>query len=523
MRKKVASTCALLLSIATVASFVGCKRENTDKPWGDKIRIDVSLYSGGYGTDWFVELANKYNASQDKYYINKLPDNKNDLYSISQKIVAGIEEADIFIANISDIGALVNSNKLIDLTEIYNTKHEGEDTSVKDKIYDYDFYYNNFTKDEKWYALPYTDGISGLVYDHDLFTEKKLLLEDESTANGLTKGRDGVEGTYDDGLPETYEEFQSLVDRIKYMQLTPFVYSDVIETGLTEPLAETIWAQYDGMTNYKISYSYEGTYKKPSTGEETEITPDTAYKLYSEGLMEGRLKSAQFLKEMLLNPENTYNRSGMSHTDAQGVYLTSHTTKRIAMIVEGAWWENEAKPSFAVDARATGEQWGYGNRDFRMMPMPSFPGESEESKGKNYFASYGEGSVFGLKQEDKEKEAGIIDFLKEYTKDENLRNFTKCSGAKLPFNYEFSEEDVKSFTPFTRNMLEIMSSPSTQIARVKGFSFVYNYRKPLRWEVRVNGTTVSSLMNTMRKCTVSEYGEALKAMYNSENWAAALL
>ena len=85
-------------------------------------------------------------------------------------------------------------------------------------------------------------------------------MEDESTANGLTKGRDGVEGTYDDGLPETYEEFQSLVDRIKYMQLTPFVYSDVIETGLTEPLAETIWAQYDGMTNYKISYSYEGTY-----------------------------------------------------------------------------------------------------------------------------------------------------------------------------------------------------------------------------------------------------------------------
>ena len=78
MRKVVSSACALILSVASAASFIACDKGG-DKPWGDKIRIDVSLYSGGYGTDWFVELANKYNASQDKYYINKLPDNKSVL------------------------------------------------------------------------------------------------------------------------------------------------------------------------------------------------------------------------------------------------------------------------------------------------------------------------------------------------------------------------------------------------------------------------------------------------------------
>lgn len=522
MKKLLKTFTTLILSVVTVLTFFACGDNNTVKPWGNKIRIDVSLYSGGYGTDWFIELADKFNSSQDKYYINKLPDNKTDIYSISQKIIAGIIEADIFIVNSSDIGSLINNDKLIDLTEIYGMKHEGEDTTVKDKIYDYNFYYDSYSKDGRLYALPYTDGISGIIYDHDLFEKKGLLLRDNSTESGLTKGRDGLEGTYDDGLPVTYEEFKNLVERIKYMQMIPFVVSDSIETGLTEPIAETIWAQYDGITNYKISFSYNGTYVMPSTGAQTEITPETGYKLFSEGLMEGRLKSATFFKEMLLDSDNTYNRSGMSHTDAQGVFLTSHATKRIAMLLDGAWWENEAKPSFAADARNTGEQWAYGNRDFRMMPLPSFEGESKESSGKNYFCSYGEGSVFALKQDDKEKEAGIIEFLKEYTKDENLRNFTKSSGAKLPFIYDYSDEDIKHFTPFTKNMLEIMSSPSTQIIRGKGYTFIYNYRKPLRWEVRINGTTASSLMNTMRKGSVSDYALALKNMFNSENWATAI-
>ncbi len=525
MNKKFTRISAIALTgLLGVSAFAGCTPEE-EKPWGDKIRIDVSLYSGGYGTDWFVDLANKYNASQDKYYINKLPDNKNDIYSISQKIVAGIKEADLFITNSSDIGDLMKNNKLIDLTEVYNTTHAGEDTDVKGKVQDYELIQKTMGKDGVMYALPYQTGISGIVYDHDLFKNTGLLFEDNTTENGLTKGKDGVEGTYDDGLPVTYEDFKDLVDEIKTKQMIPFIISDKIEAGLTEPVAEAIWAQYDGLTNYELSYSYNGTYTS-STGAETPITPDTGYKLFSEGLMEGKVKAATFFKEMVLDPDNNYNDvmndSGLSHTDAQGKFLLSHNTgKRIAMIFEGAWWENEAKPSFAADARNNGSQWAYGNRDFRMMPLPSFEGESAESAGKNFFDMGGAGAVFALKQDNAEKEAGIIDFLKAYTKDDNLRNFTKCSGALLPYDYDFEDEDIENFTPFTKNMIEIQSSSSAKLVNTEGYMITYNNRKPLRWELRANQKTTSSLMNSMRQCSISEYANALKAMYNSGNWETA--
>lgn len=528
MNKKFTRISALALTgLLGVSALAGCNQPN-EKPWGDKIRIDVSLYSGGYGTDWFIDLANEYNASQDKYYINKLPDNKNDIYQISQKIVAGIKEADLFITNSSDIGSLLKSGKLIDLTEVYNTKHEGEDTDVKGKVQDYELVQRTMGKDGVMYALPYQTGLSGIVYDHDLFEDMGLLFKDNTTENGLTKGRDGVEGTYDDGLPVTYEDFKDLVDAIKVKQMIPFIISDKIETGLTEPVAEAIWAQYDGLTNYQISYNYNGTYKSPSTGAETVITPDTGYKLFSEGLMEGRTKAATFFKEMLIASDNNYNdvtnTSGWSHTDAQGKFLMSHNTdKRVAMIFEGAWWENEAKPSFAADARNNGDEWAYGNRDFRMMPIPSFPGESAESAGKNYFDVGGAGTVFALKQNDAEKEAGIIDFLKAYTKDKNLRNFTKRSGALLPYDYEFTPEDVASFTPFTKNMIDILSSPSTQLLNTQGYMIAGGMRKPLRWDIRINEQSASSLMATMRKGSVSDYANALKAMYNSTNWSSAIV
>ena len=529
MNKKFTRLSAIALTgLLGVSAFAGCGGKGAEKPWGDKIRIDVSVYAGGYGTDWFVDLANEYNASQDKYYINKLPDNKNDIYSISQKIVAGIKEADVFITNSSDINDLKNQNKLIDLTEIYNTKHAGEDTDVKGKIKNYELVEKTMGKDGVMYALPYQTGMSGIVYDHDLFEEMGLLFEDASTANGLTKGRDGVEGTYDDGLPVTYEDFKDLVDEIKVKQMIPFIISDKIESGLSEPVAETIWAQYDGLTNYILSHSYNGTYTSPSTGTQTAITRETGYKLYSEGLMEGRVKAATFFKEMVLPADNNYNdvtnTSGWSHTDAQGKFLMSHNTgKRVAMIFEGAWWENEAKPSFAADAKNNGDQWAYGKRDFRMMPLPSFTGESKETAGKNVFSAGGAGTVFALKQDNAEKEAGIIDFLKSYTKDETLRNFTKRSGALLPYEYDFEEADIANFTPFTKNMIEIQSSESTLLINPSDYMITYNNRKPLRWEIRINGQTASSLMNTMRKGSVAQYAQALKDMYNSTNWASAIV
>lgn len=88
-----------------------------------------------------------------------------------------------------------------------------------------------------YYAIPHYSAYTGIIYDIDLFDENLYYFAKTPTGSALEElfvadntvarsaGPDGVEGTDDDGLPATYDEFFKLCEYIKQGAATPLVWT----------------------------------------------------------------------------------------------------------------------------------------------------------------------------------------------------------------------------------------------------------------------------------------------------------
>lgn len=523
MMKKSKKLLALVLALSTVAPMAACGTTVEPEVPEGRTQIKISMYAGGYGTDWMENLMDHLNESQETYWYTRNADNKASSEEITEKILGGVVEADIYFTTPADVERLVVGGYLEDLTEVYEYTPEGESLKIKDKTIGYENYEKYLSDENGIYVMPNQYGVNSLVYDHDLFELMGWLAEDATTENGLTKGADGEEGTYDDGLPVTYSEFKSLVQVIS-ITATPFIYADQQGFSQLEFPLEAMWAQYEGYENWKVGVTYNGTYTSPSTRTQTSVTPSEGWKVYKNNLQEGRWKAVQYLTEMYMNPLYMYSDlQGLSHTDAQGVFITSHATQKpIAMLLDGNWWENEAKRSFADDAAVNGDEYAYGNRDFRLMPVPAFDGQHESSNGKHYFEGGAGASSFAVKQSDPVKKQGVIDFFKAYASDWNCKNYTLSSGCMLPFKYTMTDEEMQTLSPFARNMIEILTDDDVV------FVDTYWQEKsvdlntiPNRWGevVLPSGVSHNTQWNALKAVSVDDYKDSLlNYTYTESNW-----
>ena len=422
MKKILIWLLALCMALGTF-SLTGCKRDGNNNGVildPNKEVINVSLFSAGFGTEWMTNMLNDYNKTlTGNYQFNRIAENTDSIDTITDQIIAGVKKADIYFNDTSNFKMLMSMGVLLDLSEVWDYTPSGEEKTVREKIIDSETFEEAFSYEKKIYGVPFSQGMSGIIYDHDLFEDANLLAKDPSTKNGLTKGTDGIEGTFDDGLPETMEEFVKLCDTIKFdRHYWPFLYTDTVGGGITAPVLETVAGLYEGLESYKTTIVYDGNYTSPSTGTVTKVIPAEGYKTYALG--EGRIKAVDFLCDVLLNTDY-YDSSlqGINHTASEEHFLYSHSIgrTRVAMTLNGCWWENEAKTAFATDARRNGEKWGYGKRDFRFIPVPAIEGQSETMNGKYVFATNADGSVFAMKSEDEEKNKAMLDFIKFFVSD----------------------------------------------------------------------------------------------------------
>ena len=525
MMKKSTKLLALVLALSTVAPIAACGTVVEEAVPEDRIEIKISLYSGGYGTEWMDNLISHVNKKQETYWYTRLEDNKTASDEITGRIMGDRIDADIYFTTPADVEELVINKKLESLKEVYEYTPEGESLTIKEKTRGYDMYEKYLSDTDGVYVMPTQYEVNGLVYDHDLFIKNGWLRTDSNTASGLTKGSDGVEGTYDDGLPETYAQFKNLVEQISADQCTPFIYADQVGFSQMRFFLEGVWGQYEGEENYNVGASYNGTYISPSTGKQTSVTPAEGWKVYANNLQEGRWKAMQLASELLKGSKYMYDdQKGLSHTDAQGIYIISHKSQsRIAMLFDGGWWENEAKRPFAEDAKENGEGYAFGKRDFRMMPAPSFDGQVESSNGKHYFSGGVGGSAFAVKQSDEVKRKGVIDFFKEYASDWNCKQYTKSSGCMLPFKYEMTKEEMGTISKYAQNAFEILSSESTVLIsnywQEKGINLPII---PERWgNVVIDGATHGShwLALNASGVTFNMYKDGvLNRTYTQANW-----
>lgn len=518
---------AIMIAVMMTVSVSACGRVIEDDVPDGRTLIKISLYCGGWGTEYMDKLIDRMNESQETYWYSRTADNKSASDEIRDKILGGVVEADIYVTTPADVEELVVKGKLEDLSDVYNYTVPGESKSIKEKTMSYDFYQSTFSDANGIYVMPNSVSLNSIVYDHDLFSLMEWLITDDETASGLSAGADGVEGNWDDGLPVTYEEYKNLFKNIADDQYIPFVYADTLGFDQYKFTIEAAWAQYEGLENYAMGAMFNGTYTSVSDSTKTiTVTPETGYKVYTENLQEGRFKAMQIVYECFENTKYMYTaEKGLTHTDAQGKFILSHKMQnRIAMLLDGCWWENEAKRNFAEDAKYNGAEYAYGARDFRSLPVPAFDGQNAESNCKHYFYGGAGGATFAVKQSDSVKRQGVIEFLRAYASDENCKQYTKLTGGKFPFEYTMTDSELQELTPYARNVFEILSDPNVVLVDP------YKYEKmsslavyPERWgKIKITGKgTWTTHLAAIRASGVSlsDYIKGVTSdTYNAENW-----
>lgn len=486
---------ALLLSVMPL-SLAGCKSE-LDKIAETTSILNVRYYSGGLGEAWinqvkseFEELLKDVSFEEGKtgVYINITAD--KNFTDIELTVSSGADKNDIYYTPDNNLYEHYGAGVTMDVTDIFTEKvyddnggvvlaSDGksfvvQSQSMRDRAKDLqkDVFNMGTTEDPKYMAIPYSDTITGIIVDYDLFKEE---------------GWTDYTGMY--GLPGTFDEFENLLKKIQRAGYSAFTYSvdhyaRPIEKAIIQKVdgdeGTALWNTYTG--EYDFTYDENGNKIEPVTRN---IAPQSAWNLiYTRGY-----KAAYDFSSLMFTSDaqgNSYYDAnvmqGVTYTGAQSEFLMSKTytdgRNRIAMIVEGDWWENEARGTFNSMGQIDADN-GYGKRDFKFMPIPQM---TEDDKCEQYTI----GSHSG---------AGDILFVNKLTVENNpvkrlltklwlqfqysadgCRTFTKNSGSVLPYAYDMTDDDLKVLTPFARSVWDMHTDPRVQIVHFGSMMQSYTVR-----------------------------------------------
>lgn len=474
----------MLLVFATMLTLCACPGGSGG---GDVIEINpektqlyVFSYAGGVGNDW---LDSAIAAFEAKYANTSFEDGKKGVQVIPDKQkVTAVTMIDSFKNSTYDV--IFNENlrynqwsangNFLDITDLVNEM--GEDGKTIYSKLSADKLDALTARDGKIYALPHYEAFRGLVYDIDLFNENNLYFAYDRTysdfilnANATkSAGPDGKMNTLDDGLPATYEEFFKLCDEMVSKGITPFVWSgeqNAYSEFLLYALADT-WA---GAEETKLNYNFGvGSSDKTTTivtgfsngqpvTSEVEISEANGYLLRQT---EAKYRALEFLFKIFNTSDYYYTDSmaklTMSNREAQETYIFSKLeNKPIAMLIEGTFWEKEAKDSFDLSVSAYGD--AAKNRNFGWMPLPGvYNGTVNESNGVTQVLNDYINSYCGINANASGARLELAKlFVKFIYTDEMLNDFTKHTGMLKGMNYDIATETTNGLSGFYKQLIEL--------------------------------------------------------------------
>jgi ABC-type glycerol-3-phosphate transport system substrate-binding protein len=464
--KKLVAAAVIVLSV--LAGVFGCG-DVIEKVDGTAVRVYV--YNGGYGHAWAKELADSFNLTQTEYKIQIIP-LKDSEDRVRADITSGISGAcDMYIIDAS-LDALMAGGFLEDISDIWNTDVDGNGVTVEEKMRDSETFKKFYTNNGKQYGLPLGEGMSGLIYDHEVFLENNWLYgpSGQFITNGnktLSVGRDGVAGTYDDGQPITEPQFEAMVNRISATGAAPIMYSGQAKYHYPTRLYDAIYAAYDGVDNYMTSWTFDGEY---TFGNDTQPTPITLQNGYKTFEMTGRLKALEFNQKYFNNSKYGHRSCfelGASAMDVQSSFILSYLkepSERGMMMIEGEWWENEARTVFGSLAKDD-PAYAYGKRDYRFMLLPTYEGSAEQDG--HMIPILAIQSIFIRSAADEDKKAIAKEFMKYIQTIDAMRTYTVHTGCGRPYQYDIPEAMQSKMTRFGKTVWSIYNDPKNTIIRPK--------------------------------------------------------
>lgn len=442
---------------------------SSSKDDAGKSILTVATYDGGIGSEWLKESAARF---EEKYASASFEAGKT---GVSVKVLANKSyngatllssslTSDVYFTEDVSYYDHVAKNNFADITSLVTSplSEFGETRSIADKI---DTQYSSFltAKDGKYYAIPFYDGIYGIIYDVDLFTKKNFYFAaaggfvTSSTAE-KSLGPDGQKGTSDDGLPATYEQFKTLCSRIRGTGLYPFSYSGGSGLPYVRRTAMNYWADYEGKDKMLLNYNLSGQADLVSsfdsgtpTIEQTAITEANGYMLQKQP---GKYYALDFLKNVVLGNESNYFTNGNSHTDAQTAFIRGgvieSAQQKYAMHFDGEWWEEESTSTF--DLLKQSGYAGKTERNFAIMAIPS-PVSAASSAHKATIVSQNQSFCFI------NRSSLLPDLAKKFVgfanSDSELSKFTAATSVTRALSYDVSESDLTGASSYCRSVIDL--------------------------------------------------------------------
>lgn len=494
--KKTKKVVSLALAGAMAMSFMGafcsCSKTVGEKVDKSRTQIRVFSYDGGFGTDWIDAIAKKY---EELHKNDSYEDGKRGVQIIptgKKETTDGFEDKiqnqsyDIYFGEKAYYNSLVDKDKVYDITKVVKATNPYADfedgktgRSIESKL---DASARSFYDlNGKYYGLPHYIGSVGITYNVDLFDQEGYYFVDPTELDGIdvsnetffplrflggwknqsvtpskSKGPDGIANTYDDGLPATYQEFWDLCKYIKQKGDLPMIWEGVTYNTYTSLLLNSLVAQYEG-EEMELNYTFNGTAtdlikidKNGAIVKEGGVPVTESLSIYYNGKADnniselnrqaGRYYGLDFIKTLTDNRSKYSNGKGTDNgymqTIAQEDFLFSRDkTETVAMLIDGPWWENEARKPFNMMAEKDKK---FSQKESRLAWMP-LPHATEEKVGsQTVFADTLYSLCFVNKNVEKKSQKVqdlILDFLQFMHTDWSLATYTVQTNSVRGFNY----------------------------------------------------------------------------------------
>ncbi len=400
-----------ILPLVMASSFLcmtGCR--NKVKRGANELYITV--YDGGYGTEWIKKVSEDYSAKTGVNVIWKADQ------SILDRMDSEIEtpNSDIYMSHDIRWQEYAESGQLEVLDDLYAEEVEGTGKTFKQRLCNGAEEVSRL-EDGHYYKVCYTQGAGGLVYNKTMFEE-----------NGWS-------------VPTTYGELVDLCNTIKNAHVEtdepgqyvkPIGWSGADREYYWDYIVFEWWAQLGGEQAINKYKAYLGNDGKYSTGYQV-FDPENNHKEFIQ---------AYNLWRNLIVDNPTF-----SNTNAQDAKLfnvnSMFASKQVAMVPYAQWAKNEIQQN-------SGIQFDF---DVAMMKTPRVDG----AKGDfNFNVGFGD-SIIIPKEVPSASKAAAKAFLKYLASPEACKTFVdKARGAFLAFDYSDVDLDellTDSYTASIYNKL----------------------------------------------------------------------
>lgn len=477
LRKTVSITLATLSFATTLAScgknpFV--TPDESDREVNENMtQLYVGCYAGGYGRAWldsaiarFEEQYKDQSFETGKQGVQVHVDYQKSYAGLSKATMNGMTQSVIFTEQIY-FNEYTIDNKFLDISDIVTSSlsdvSAGKETGTIESKLSEAQQKAYKAKDGKYYCLPHYESFPGLTIDADLWEENYLYVADTAIGNSMdsygcclddtsikSKGPDGKAGTYDDGLPATYEEFFNVCEKMVGLGIDPFIwtggfpeYFNLLPMALyvDGAGAEAFSTTYDFDSNGQEIEIYNGDMQK----EKVVITNENAYLMRQQT---AKYDAIDFVNTIVKNKARYVNANAESgattHEGAQRQFVAG--SKKIGFLIEGNYWYNEAAPVFEEMVADKGnDKYSADNRNFQWIPLPRAEKTAAEDYkittiDRNYSCAFINANVAGN---------AVLENLSKlflkfcYTK-ESLIEFTVESGATKGVDYQLTETEETS-------------------------------------------------------------------------------